>query len=54
MKTYIILLTCFSYSGNILIAIIRFARYHLLVDFNGTFITNSLYLGAIQMKTTII
>ena len=34
---------------NILIRIIRFTRYHLLLDSNSTFITGSMFLGTIQM-----
>ena len=40
MMTYIIL---------ILITIIRFARYHLLLNSSSTFITYSMYLGTIQI-----
>ena len=35
-------------TGNILITIIRFARYHLLAS-NSTFMTDSMYLGIIQI-----
>ena len=34
---------------NILITIVRFARYHLLLASNNTFMTDSLYLGTIQI-----
>ena len=34
---------------NILITIIRFARYHLLLASSRTFITDSMYLGKIQI-----
>ena len=36
-------------TGNILITIIRFARYHFLLASSSTFITDSLYLGTIQI-----
>ena len=36
-------------TGNILITIIRFACYHLFLASNSTFMTDSLYLGTIQI-----
>ena len=36
-------------TGNMLIKLIRFARYHLLLVSNGTFMTDSMYLGTIQI-----
>ena len=39
----------FVITGNILITIIRFARYHLLLASNSTFMTDSMYLGTIQI-----
>ena len=36
-------------TANILIAIIRFARYHLLPASNSTFMNDSMYLGTIQI-----
>ena len=41
--------TCFCHTGNILITVIRFARYHLLLASNRTFMTDSIYLGTIQI-----
>ena len=42
--------TCFFYYRKILIAIIiRFARYHRLLASNSTFMTDSIYLGTIQI-----
>ena len=35
--------------GNIVIAIIRFARNHVLLASNSTFMTDSMYLGTIQI-----
>ena len=36
-------------TGNILIMIIRFSRYHLLLTSSSTFMADSLYLGTIQI-----
>ena len=36
-------------TGNILIAIIRFARCHLLLASNSTFMNDSMYFGTIQI-----
>ena len=36
-------------TGNILITMIRFSRYHLLLASNSTFMTDSMYLGTIQI-----
>ena len=41
-------------TGNILITIIRFAHYYLLPVFNSAFMTDSLYLGTIQMNTQLL
>ena len=36
-------------TGNILITIIRFGRYHLLLASNSTFMNDSMWLGTIQI-----
>ena len=36
-------------TGNILMTIIRFSRYHLLLTSNSTFMADSMYLGTIQI-----
>ena len=51
MKTYI-LLHMFHVSvitGNILITIKKFARYHVLLASNSILMTDSMYLGTIQI-----
>ena len=45
--------TYFSITRNILVMMIRFARYHLLLVSNSAFGTNSQYFGTIQTNTTI-
>ena len=40
-------------TGNILITTIRFARYHLLLASNSFFMTDSLYLGTIQISRNL-
>ena len=56
LKTYIIFLHIYVslITGNIVIMIIRSARYHLLLASNSTFMTDSLYLGANQKNTTYL
>ena len=39
----------FVITGNILIAITRFAYHHFLLDFKSTFMTYYMYLGTIQI-----
>ena len=41
--------TCFCYYWKILITIIRFDRYYPFLASNSTFMTDSMYLGAIQI-----
>ena len=36
-------------TGNILVMLIRFSRYHFLLASNSTFMTDSMYLGTIQV-----
>ena len=46
---------CFCYyrTGNILITTLRFVRYNLQLISKTAFMTDSLYLGKIQMNITI-
>ena len=56
LKTYIIFLHIYVslITVNIVIMIIRSARYHLLLASNSTFMTDSLYLGTNQKNTTYL
>ena len=40
-------------TGNILIMIIRFTCYHLLLASNSVFMTDSMYLGTIQISQNL-